>query len=309
MGMTGAFPFNKQPSMLELFYTIAFVCVIFIIMVNTFLLAVVVAAYDGVATAIKDSVVEQNVFLDVIQSFQYFYFRFSPKWKWPDRALLVSALAAEDFDEDNQYDGHARNEELYQDGLDARIEVTVTRLVNLKNLHTGQNFFRDEFTAKDWVDYYLWITPCVGFGYETAKPPMLMHQQDEVNMTKLAWITSQMIDGEHSERKGSRRGSKNGNLVESPAVASTSDSPALLDVERKEPEGEQSGNHMIDGLQRTVDDIHAKLHSENSSPATPTLESLSRRVAGVEGQLDQILAGQIEIRQMLMKLQRPDYTI
>ena len=47
----GEFPWNEQPGMIEWFYTMAYSSVVFIIMINTFLLAVVVSAYDAVASA------------------------------------------------------------------------------------------------------------------------------------------------------------------------------------------------------------------------------------------------------------------
>merc|ERR1719353_2464333 len=92
----GEFPWNEQAKPLELFYTVAFASVIFVIMVNTFLLAVVVQAYDAVASAIKESSVEQNVVVDVLQSFGYVYFTL--RRKWPSRNDVAEALAAIDVD-------------------------------------------------------------------------------------------------------------------------------------------------------------------------------------------------------------------
>jgi hypothetical protein len=79
---------------------------------------------------------------------------------------------------------------------------------------------------------------------------------------------------------------------------------------------------MFQGLQSSIDDIHAKLqamhsvavsangsvHSANSTPDNPTIDSLSKRLVGVEGQLQhlhqnhqQVLTGQDELKQLLLK--------
>jgi hypothetical protein len=136
--------------------------------------------------------------------------------------------------------------------------------------------FPDEFTAKDWIDYYLWILPCLAFGYEPAEPPMLMHQQDEANITRLAWFTRQIIDPEGTA------------VVKKTSKESTT--KTSQDLEKSNANGEQSNNHKPDGLQ--------------SASSPDTVESLSQRLAGVEGQLEQVLAGQTELRQLLMKLQK-----
>ena len=128
-------------------------------MVNCFLLAVIVSAYDGVATAIKESVIEHNFIFDVIVSFQYLYLQFASGHRWPSRKLLLDALAATDVHQE-------------QEGADGAI-ITVKTLANLRDIHSGTQIFPDEVTAKDWMNYYLWITPYLAHGYEPVHPSIL----------------------------------------------------------------------------------------------------------------------------------------
>jgi hypothetical protein len=275
--------------MFELFYTIAFVCLIFIIMVNTFLLAVVVSAYEGIQEAIKDTNVEKNVFLDVYYSFMYKYFQSSPLWKFPNRMDVVSALAAKDFDKD------CREDSLEE----AKYEVTVAALSDLKNLHTQENLFADRENAEDWMEYYIWITPVVEFGQIEAPEPVLPHQQEEAHITKLAWITAH-----------------NNNAAKADPFSSSSNGGNSLSL-RSERTDEGSPRGLPDGPlvwnQKSLTFVRESTQSLDPvqrSSTQDTVESLSRRLAGVEITLIElkqsnleVLSGQDELRQLLLKLQ------
>merc|ERR1719321_5648 len=79
----GEFPFNEnEATYFEYFYMIMYAMIVFVLLINSFLLAVVVGAYENVKDAIENCLVEQNVVFDVFQSFYYFFY-LSPKNKWP----------------------------------------------------------------------------------------------------------------------------------------------------------------------------------------------------------------------------------
>ena len=69
----------------------SFAAIVFILMVNSFFLAVIVEAYDSVKEATQTSVVESNVFNDVFQTF--FYYVRELEYGWPDREAVAIALA------------------------------------------------------------------------------------------------------------------------------------------------------------------------------------------------------------------------
>merc|ERR1719506_1530682 len=77
----GEFPFNEnEASNFEMFYMAAYAIVVFILLINSFLLAVVVGAYENVKDAIENCLVEQNVVKDVIYAFAYFPFKVKHGW-------------------------------------------------------------------------------------------------------------------------------------------------------------------------------------------------------------------------------------
>ena len=99
----GNFPFNeKDPSWAENFYMASFAAIVFILMVNSFFLAVIVEAYDSVKEATQTSVVELNVFKDVFQTF--FYYVRGLEYGWPDREAVAIALAGLKLDNEGGTD-------------------------------------------------------------------------------------------------------------------------------------------------------------------------------------------------------------
>jgi hypothetical protein len=282
--VTGEFPFNEQPSMLELFYTVTFVSVVFIIMVNTFLLAVVVSAYDTVAKAINDSVVERNVFLDVIGSFTYFYFRYSPLFKWPDRLDVVAALTAEECN---------LNELYVEGGCGLQSEaLSVKRLASLKSLLTGHYLFPDEYTAKDWLDYYLWITPSALSGYKDTPKAMLMHQEDEANLVTQVRLMTQISTSDNV----SGRGKDDVDLMR----MMTNISRFKTSLDETAPDGESqtsldSSRKKEPGRQLSVDPVDPPVSESAKDP-------VEKRVAAIEQQLLKMDRRLIEICQSLQTI-------
>jgi hypothetical protein len=267
----GSVPLSEQPQGVELCYFVAFVIIIFVIMVNCFLLAVIVSAYDGVATAIKESVIEHNFIFDVIVSFQYLYLQFASGHRWPSRKLLLDALAATDVHQE-------------QEGADGAI-ITVKTLANLRDIHSGTQIFPDEVTAKDWMNYYLWITPYLAHGYEPLHPSILKHQQDEAHFSKIARIVA------------------SGKAVTKEGLGNSSAAPPAQEENGRSPLGGEAtskSDFSLDGLHLSVQDMHVKMAvdrvnsmygGETRNPSPRSLHSLNRRLEGVEGQLQQILEG------------------
>merc|ERR1711871_1219922 len=67
-----------------------------------------------------------------------------------------------------------------------------------KHPHTKELLFTDDLHAKDWLDYYIWLTPIVASDYEAPEEKMLVHEQVEADLTMLAWISKHELNLERS---------------------------------------------------------------------------------------------------------------
>jgi hypothetical protein len=90
----GEFPFaeGRVASFFEMFYMFSYAMLVFVLLINSFLLAVVVGAYDQVKTAINECLVEQTVFYDAYQAF-YYPLLMQRLNGWPEREDVAIALA------------------------------------------------------------------------------------------------------------------------------------------------------------------------------------------------------------------------
>jgi hypothetical protein len=177
----GEFPFNEnEATYFEYFYMIMYAMIVFVLLINSFLLAVVVGAYENVKDAIENCLVEQNVVFDVFQSFYYaLYLR--PRHQWPDREEVAIALAGYDVDNDGR-----------ADSSDARIKVQTDDFMKLKNMasHPPELLFKSREKAVEWMNHFVKATPVLEYNFDPPVNPLLMHQQTQLKLTRLAWLAN-----------------------------------------------------------------------------------------------------------------------
>jgi hypothetical protein len=185
----GEFPFAEQEaSFFEMFYMFSYAMIVFVLLINSFLLAVVVGAYENVKDAIENCLVEQNVFWDVFQSF--YYPAIALKEQWPDRPEVAIALAGYDVDNDGKADSG-----------DARIRVVPDDFMKLKNMSTDppEQLFKSRESAVMWMNHFAASTPVVAYNFDPPVNPLLMHQQTQLKLTRLAWLAQLDPDGKGAD--------------------------------------------------------------------------------------------------------------
>merc|ERR1719271_662280 len=173
----GEFPWQDDVGGLEFFYNVAYALIVFITLLN-FLLAVIVSCYDNLKKEIDDCLVELNVVTDVWYAFRYWYKQVF--MKWPSRENVAQALAAIDVDKDGKMDLASMGQ--FRCGL--------TLFQYLQNPHTKDNLFADRNMALDWLDYYRFNFPVVEWEADIFVEKLLMHQQNQSRITRLAWMSN-----------------------------------------------------------------------------------------------------------------------
>merc|ERR1719271_1373244 len=173
----GEFPWQDDVGGLEFFYNVAYALIVFITLLN-FLLAVIVSCYDNLKKEIDDCLVELNVVTDVWYAFRYWYKQVV--YKWPSRENVAQALAAIDVDKDGKMDLASMGQ--FRCGL--------TLFQYLQNPHTKDNLFADREMASNWLDYYRFNFPVVEWEADIFVEKLLMHQQNQSRITRLAWMSN-----------------------------------------------------------------------------------------------------------------------
>lgn len=167
------------PSMTLLFgaYVLIFIFVVFFTLLN-FFLAIIIDSYAKVIDIIGNSVVEQNVVVDVYCVCKFSMTRHARGW--PSRqALIQKIIAIRDMDNDNMDDA---------DGEDSFIPIGVKHFREHGVFPEGQ-----EENALSLIRYYLDMIPALHPG-DIDEPPTLVHQVEQHAATTLKSILNDYND-------------------------------------------------------------------------------------------------------------------
>jgi len=273
----GEFPFaeGRVASFFEMFYMFSYAMLVFVLLINSFLLAVVVGAYEQVKTAINECLVEQTVFYDAYQAFYY------PLWKqrlngWPEREDVAIALAGYDANDDGK-----------ADAADARISVSVNDLMKLKDVDDNV-LFKSPDSAKKWMRHFTDATPILKFGYAEPDVPLLMHQLVKEKLSRLALLSSKgpidmsMLDQETDQEKAQKAAEE--------AVKAMTELAELIPMIQLQPKGPTSPGR--DGVNPNVAAGHGGTNGSAAEHVKPEYLEASEKLSAQISALTDSLAKQ-----------------